>query len=319
MKTQGVQKKEGDRSARARKLILTVLISAVGFGLLAGPICPFSSSGDSDKARSPKPVKPGASVQVATADEQETAAPPASAPARKVEMGRQDSLEVGKLVLTDSGGAERVKVEIKPDGGVGLVFLDTKGHERSFFGVESDGMPMFVMRDEYGTDRARIFLGENGTPIFDMLGRRGDVRASIALQEGEDPVASLFDDQGIARASFFLKKSGDPVLNYLDRDGQEVVVIPREKQKAAAAPAPAPARRSTSSTSTSSPPAAPKPAYNGDMVVVIVKGKKPIYHLPSCPNLAPISKSDKRYLMLADVVAKGFMPCPMCKPPRLIK
>lgn len=304
---------------RITRVCVTMLVAVAAFFLLAGPSCPLMGGG----GEKPKVSKKAAKAVVEDQEEETTdeeAPAPVRSTSRKQATGKQESLEVGKLVLTDSSGDERARLEVFPDGAVGLTMVDNRGKERTFVGLESDGVPMYILRDDSGTDRARVYLGGDGTPMFDLMNKRGDVRASVLLNEGEDPMISLFDDRGTVKTSYYLQKNGDPVLSYLDSDGKEVFIVPQQA-KVTTAPAPRTTPRTT--TYVNPPPQQPQAKPHeassvGETVVVIVKGKRPIYHLPSCPNLVAIPKEDKRRLLLKDVAAKGFMPCPMCRPPRYV-
>ncbi len=208
------------------RTLLTLFVSVIGFMVMAGPSCPGAPGGGDNGGATAQPAPPPVPAP--------TPAPVTTAPepAKPVTLGKQNNLEVGRLVLTNANGIEKARLEVLPDGGVGFIFKDEAGVDRTMLGVGSDGTPVIVMRDKAGMDRVQVIVDEDDSPEIDLINREGKIKASLALEpENDQPLLTFFSDGDTAMTTYSLTSEGDPRLVYIDEKGKEQVIIPKELPK----------------------------------------------------------------------------------------
>jgi hypothetical protein len=180
-----------------------------------------------------------------------------------------------------------------------LMVRDQNGNIRAWLG-EKDGKLALNLRDQQGKLRAVMGLGADGAPALVLYDEKQRVRADLQLGPDGQPRFNLRDESSL-QGKTEQHKPGDP-------DNQSVMAVsnPGDEDGTMASPA-------SGQEETVAREAAAETLYVGSTT-----SNK--YHYPSCKWAKTIKASRLiKFKSVKEAQERGYIPCPVCKPPDLAK
>jgi len=197
----------------------------------------------------------------------------------QTQLGR-GRLDTGMLIVRGKDVAQRARLT-ELDGQLSLCLLDNQGKTRVKAFFDTSGNLIIYLLDELQQNRAEIKLGAGGEPLL-LLGK---APASPSASGGQ---ATPVSDQKVAPARGTASETAGP-----------------KTQAAVTAPAETPGPEGGSKT--------PVP----DQTIKYVGAKNSNkYHYPGCKWAKTIlPKGLVGFKSVKEAREKGYIPCPVCKPP----
>lgn len=179
-----------------------------------------------------------------------------------------------------------------------------------------------VVRDQNGNIRASLGKtgGEVGLDLWDAQGRR---RASLGLGAEGAPGLAFYDQDQRVRAELNLGADGEPKFTLRDQRGMEIPKEPKSSKDSTQELPPGRTGLGSEVAAGPSPPAAPaeavspKPKAEAEIEFVGSKTSNK-YHYPTCKWVKAISAWKLiKFKSAQEAQERGYIPCPLCKPPPL--
>jgi hypothetical protein len=101
-----------------------------------------------------------------------------------------------RLMLQDSAGRARVKLDLLADGASGLTFADSAGHPRAVFAFLPDQTASLVLADAAQRTRAVLGISADGSPTILFADRSGSTRAGLGVDNRGTGTLTLEDRSG---------------------------------------------------------------------------------------------------------------------------
>ena len=302
-------------------------VGAPGFG--AGP-GPAATPADGQKPTASQPLEaPGASPQPIQATEaggeprDESGLAPALPPPEQDEPPGRDA---NAAVLDRLEKLARQYRRLKLFGALILgllgVILATQAYV--LFRPQAPGLAgeALVVRDPNGNIRAS--LGKTGDKVrLDLLDAQGHRRATLGLGAEGAPGLAFYDQDQRVRAELNLGPDGEPKFTLRDQRGMETQKEPKSPDDSAQQRPPAGTGLGSEAGAVPSPPAAPAeavaPNRTAEAEVEFVGFKNSNkYHYPTCKWARTRYPAQLlKFKSAAEAQERGYIPCPVCKPPPL--
>ena len=179
-----------------------------------------------------------------------------------------------------------------------------------------------VVRDPNGNIRAS--LGKTGDKVgLDLLDAQGHRRATLGLGAEGAPGLAFYDQDQRVRAELNLGPDGEPKFTLRDQRGMEIQKEPKSPDDSAHQQPPAGTGLGSEAGALPSPPAAPaeavSPPRKAEAEVEFVGFKNSNkYHYPTCKWARTRYPAQLlKFKSAAEAQERGYIPCPVCKPPPL--
>jgi hypothetical protein len=101
-----------------------------------------------------------------------------------------------RLMLQDSAGRPRVKLDLLADGASGFTFADSAGNARAVFAFLPDQTASLVLADQAGVTRAVLGISVDGSPTVIFADRSGTTRAGLGVDKRGGGMLTLVDRSG---------------------------------------------------------------------------------------------------------------------------
>ena len=113
-----------------------------------------------------------------------------------VERGRLDTDDTGRaqLSLSDREGRERIRLTVLADGSPGVTISDPDAHPRAVLGYLPDGTTNLVFADAEGVSRAVLGLEPDGSTQALFADQSGTIRTLVGVGADGVPSVSVYEE-----------------------------------------------------------------------------------------------------------------------------
>jgi len=113
-----------------------------------------------------------------------------------VERGRLDTDADGRaqLSLSDREGRERIRLTVLADGSPGVTISDPEAHPRAVLGYLPDGTTNLVFADAQGVSRAVLGLEPDGSTQALFADQSGAIRTLVGVGADGVPSVSVYEE-----------------------------------------------------------------------------------------------------------------------------
>ena len=179
-----------------------------------------------------------------------------------------------------------------------------------------------VVRDPNGNIRAS--LGNTGDKVgLDLWDAQGHRRATLGLGAEGVPGLAFYDQEQRVRAELNLGPDGEPKFTLRDQRGMETQKEPKPPDDSAHQQPPGGTDLGAKVGALPNPPVGPaeavSPNRDAEAEVEVVGSKTSNkYHYPTCKWVREISPWKLiKFKSATEAQERGYIPCPVCKPPPL--
>jgi hypothetical protein len=222
----------------------------------------------------------------------------------QTQLGR-GKVETGMLTIRGKDGLPRAWLGER-DGQVSLSLLDKAGRSRVKLSLDASGNPGLYLFDKHGQNVVELVIGPEGEPILRQIQKS----ASPAMHAGQEPAPP--ENKTAAPPATALPKPDGP------QTPAAVSTLPEnlDRPKAVGEPMSPPAEPGPGTVSASPDDAGSKASVSIPTVKYVGSITSNKYHYPDC-KWAKAIQPEKLigFSSVKEAREKGYIPCPVCRPP----